>query len=324
MYEKFTTPPALIPGSYSLNITGTAPANAPTLWNTSATYNDAWANTTGTITPGNIYVGQYILAGDYTILRSYLMFDTSTIPDLATITSGYVRMVVFDDQSTDDFNVTLQEVKSPKPHDPLIPTDYSKAGIAGHLGHTNTTGYADESIFNISLTVSGRASINKTGMTKWSVRSNKDINASSPAAFEFMIFYDYGVDIAKYPKLFLNYTVPNLYWQNIVNLTWLSNSSGAWVQYNRTHVTSNGTTTVPAINFSGVGTYNWHLEWESNHTNNGSSQIFTFTTVNASGGMVLINRDRTSMVWLLLGFIMAVMIYFGIKGKKKRNEGNGE
>jgi hypothetical protein len=93
-----------------------------------------------------------------------------------------------------------------------------------------------------------------------------------------------------------------------------------WSTYAFSHVTVNGTATVPAINFSGIDTYYWHLEWESNKTNNGSSQIFTFTTV-ASGsgsGVTILGRDRFN-----IGFILgsAFFFIFGMilwKKQKKR------
>jgi hypothetical protein len=248
------------------------------------------------------------------------MFDTSVIPDEATVNSAYVQLVVYDDYSDDDFNVTLMEPKTSIPHNPLIITDYFKNNCAGHFGHTNTTGYADEDIFNITLTPLGAAFIKKTSSTAYGVRSDQDINSSAPTGDEFVIFYGYGVATAKYPKLIVNFTIPNSNWEHFVNLTWYSNSSGAWTKYYESYINSNGTTTVPALNFSGIDSYFWHLEWESNKTNNGSSQIFTFTTVagGSGSGVTILGRDRFN-----LGFILgsAFFFIFGMilwKKQKKR------
>jgi hypothetical protein len=319
----------MIPGSYNITIVGTTPATTPVLWNTSAVYNTVWGTHNGVITPGNVEVGQWLQTGTYGIVRSFLMFDTSILPDNAIVNSGYISLVVYGDYSNDDFDVTVQICKPPYFHIPLVIGDFWEFPYADDAGNLNTTGYNNEDYFNITLNATGLDtttgdSIKLDGTTKWALRSNQDIMASVPVDYEFMQFYGYGVETAKYPKLILNYTIPASNWQHIVNVTWEGRDSTVpWSTYAFSHVTVNGTTTVPAVNFSGVDSYFWHLEWESNHTNNGSSQVYTFTTVNASG-MVLIDRDHTSMVWLLLGFIMAVMVYFGIKGKKKRNNGTGE
>jgi hypothetical protein len=323
-YENFTTPAALMPGDYSMVINSTLFTNTPTTWNTSAVYALVWNNATGGIAPSApLYVGQLNAAGDYTIFRSFLQFDTSSLPDSAIITSAYIKLIVWQDFSTSDFNVTLLSVKPPKPHNPLIPSDYSRSGIGSvSLGHTNTTGYINDDIFNIVLNAYGINYIYTETPVNFSVRSHKDWNQSAPSigGNEWITFYGNGMPVANYPKLILNYTIPNSNWEHFVNLTWYSNSSGAWTQYNKSYVNSNGTTTVPAINFSGVDSYFWHLEWESNHTNNGSSQIFTFTTV-ASGsgsGVTILGRDRFN-----IGFILgsAFFFIFGMilwKKQKKR------
>lgn len=326
---NFTDPPANIPGAYSMTITGTDFSDSKdTIWRTSITYNDAWANATGIISPGPIYIGQYENAGDYTILRSFLRFDTSVLPDDATITSAYVQLVVYDnDYSVEDFNVTLQETKPPVPHDPMQVGDYNKASFAGNGGQKNTSGYAADSIFNIPLRSSGASGIawiDLDGMTNWSLRSDQDVNNSEPGVGvdEFIIFYTYGIPAAYYPKLIVNYTIPAINWEHVVNLTWKSNSGGTWIQYNRTHVVSNGTVTVDQENFTGTDTYYWNISWESNHTNYGNSSIWWFETVNtSSGAVIIIDSGRgwlpmalaLSLLWLPLALVFMK--------RKKRNTG---
>jgi hypothetical protein len=282
---NFTTPASVLPGSYNITINSTAFSNTPSTWNTSTVYSSVWGNSTGGIAPGgNLYVGQMEDSGDYSIFRSYLRFNTSSLPDDAVINSAYVKLVVWGDYSDTDFNVTLQSVKSPKPHNPLIPSDYSKAGIAGHHGHENTTGYVNDEIFNITL--NSFLDINLTGMTRWSVRSNKDINATTPGADtnEFIIFYGNVLPVTNYPKLIINYTVPSSSWAHIVNLTFYNVSSG--LSYATVHATGNGTVTVPATVFNGIGTYQWNVSYDNNGSSHGDTQVFTFVTVNVSGAVV--------------------------------------
>jgi hypothetical protein len=328
-YENFTTPPAMIPGSYNITIVGTTPATTPVLWNTSAVYNTVWGTHNGVITPGNVEVGQWLQTGTYGIVRSFLMFDTSILPDNAIVNSGYISLVVYGDYSNDDFDVTVQICKPPYFHIPLVIGDFWEFPYADDVGNLNTTGYNNEDYFNITLNATGLDtttgdSIKLDGTTKWALRSNQDIMASVPVDYEFMQFYGYGVETAKYPKLILNYTIPASNWQHIVNVTWEGRDSTVpWSTYAFSHVTVNGTATVPAINFSGIDTYYWHLEWESNKTNNGSSQIFTFTTVaggGTGGGPSLIITQNDWARLLLVGVLVSLIIMLIVNRKRRRPE----
>lgn len=291
--NNFTIPPAVVPGEYSMTIIGSEPDNTPVVWNTSTTgvYMDVHDDNTGQITPGNPYVGQYELAGEYTIMRSFLVFNTSSIPDGAIINSGYVKLYVYDvDYTVDDFDVIVQQTRRPIPHFPvLVAGDYWDHGFTGDLGNTNTTSYNDNDVFNIVLNASGIFDIlggdwKLTDSVRWCLRSSQDDNASAPVDDAFIIFYGYGVDTSKHPRLIINYTIPASNWAHIVNLTWYDNHTGVWLQNNKTHVNCNGTVTVDQVNFTGNRTYCWNVTWESNHTNNGSSQVWTFTTLNTTGG----------------------------------------
>jgi hypothetical protein len=315
-YENFTSPPTSPPSYVTIAIDGTPPANAPCLYNSSTNYTHVWANTTGTISTTDLFVGQYKAGADYVTYRGFLTFDTSIIPDDAVLDSVNVSLVILTFASLTDFNVTLQEVKHPVPHDPLIGTDYNKAAVSGDFGHENTTGYTDDDYFNISLNAAWlNYIIDKTGDTVFGIRSYEDIVASAPINSEIIGFYAYSF-APFYPKLVISYHTPNPDWKHLVNLTWYSNSSGAWLEYHKSYVNSNGTVTVPNANFSGIDTYYWHLEWESNGTNIGSSQIFEFETV-ADGGSSMNTRDRFTL-GLILGSMVFMMLGFVMFRKKKR------
>jgi hypothetical protein len=304
-YKNFTSPPTSSPGYDSLTVDGTPPANVPCLYNSSTIYANVWANTTGTISTADLFVGQYLSVADYVTYRGFLMFDTSAIPDDAIIDSANVSLVILTFASLTDFNVTLQEMKSPVPHDPLIPTDYNKNAFAGDFGHENTTGYNDDDYFNITLNAGGITYIDKTGDTIFGIRSDQDIVASAPINSEIIGFYAYSF-VPFYPKLIISYHTPNPNWKHLVNLTWYSNSSGPWIQYYKSYVNHNGTVTVFNANFSGIDTYYWHLQWESNHTNNGSSQIFEFETVSDGVGNIIIASDSK----FIIGMVIGCMLFF--------------
>jgi hypothetical protein len=283
--RNFTDPPMLIPGDYSLEFDSSMRSNGAMLQNNSAVYNTAYMEQHGQIVTGPLTCGQFQSGGDYWIVRSYLMFNTSMLPDNAVISSAYVKMVVYDDFSTDDFNVTVQERRSPAPHNPLSVLDYWRNSFNDDRGHTNTSGYTDEDWFNVSLVAGGLADISKTGFTYWGLRSDQDISGSSPVNDEWIQFYGpIGVDPLKCPHLIINFTVPSSGWAHIVNLTFYNHSSG--VPYNTTWVQSNGTVTVPAPMFNGVDDYVWNVSYNSNHTNSGDTQDYYFTTVTTGGASV--------------------------------------
>jgi hypothetical protein len=325
-YINFTTPASLIPGTYNTNIASESRSNGACMWNTSAVYNDAWANTTGSAATGPLYVGQYEMAGDYTITRSYLIFDTSSIPDEATIDSAYITTVLFSDHSTTDFNVTVQQVKPPAPHDPLVSGDYNKGNFppSATYGNKNITGYTDGDWFNITVNASGLSDISKTGYTNWVLRSDQDLidNAPGVGVDEWVMFYASGGVIPEYgPHLVVNYTIPSSNWQHIVNLTFRDNTTGPWVAYNTTHVFSNGTVTVPAPNFNAVDTYYWNVSYESNNTNAGVTQVFEFETLaGGGGGAVVIQSVRSLVPILLVGGLCLIMVPLSSLMKRRRRK----
>lgn len=326
-YINFTTPSALIPGTYSSSVASESRSNGACIWNGSVVYNDAWDNATGQPVTGPLYVGQYEMAGEYVITRSYLIFNTSSIPDEATITSAFVQLMVYDDHSATDFNVTIQQVKPPAPHSPLAPGDYNKGNFppSATYGNKNVSGYVDDSWFNITVNASGILDISKTGYTNWVLRSDQDIIASAPAVGddEWQAYYaPGGVNPAYGPHLIINYTIPSSNWQHIVNLTFYNYSSS--IPYNTTWVQSNGTVTVPAPMFNGVDAYEWNVTAESNHTNWVNSTVWNFETVASSGlsSSGSGSNRYTSFFMVGLCFGLAGGMVLINKRRRKRKEGS--
>lgn len=309
-YNNFTTPAATLPGSYSTTVTMTAFGSGENVQNISGVdYNTCRNHTNGQVVTGPLTCGQYENAGDFWVCRNFLAFNTSTIPDEATITSAHVALVVYqDDYIGPGFNITLQQAKAPVPHTPLISTDYWKGSFPSDvtkatMANKNISGYTDGSWFNMSLNASGVAWINESGFTYLVMRSDQDVLRDAPGAGvnEWIQFYaTSGVTPGYNPRLVVNYTVPSSNWQHIVNLTWKSNSSGAWLQYAKSYVTGNGTVTVTNTNFSSNQSYFWNTSYESNGSNSGVTQVFTFTTVNGSGGAsgsVVLNVNGNRYTW---------------------------
>jgi len=332
-YNNFTTPPALLPGGvYSMEF-DSLHYNGPTLQNNSGVYTTVNANHSGQVISGHNWVGQLESGGDFCIERSYLIFNTTLLPDEAIVDSAYITMVIFDDESDVDFNVSLQRIRSPSPHNPMLPGDYYRNAFLGEYNTRNTTGYADEDWFNFSLPAAAFTDIDATWHTYFGLRSDQDIVQSPPTAGtnEWIGFYGPGgVQPWKAPHLIINYTIPSSNWHHIVNLTFWSNSSGAWMVYDSCHVVENSTVTVSNINFSGNMSYWWNVSWESNHSSCGDSPYWWFETVpvSGSGGVVLVGGRSLSSGLILGGFftlclVIPVAFIFIFIFIRRRRQGNG-
>lgn len=258
-YNNFTIPPAPLPGTYSMEFDSLS-YNGPSLENNSGVYADVNANTSGTVIPGHQWVGQFEGEGDYHIIRSYLIFNTTTLPDDAVVDSAYISMVIYDDQSVVDFNVSLQQVRPPAPRNPMIPGDYFRNAFVGEYATRNTSGYTDEDWFNYTLPGAAFGDIDETGDTYFGLRSDQDIDQSAPAPGdeEWIGFYGPGgVEPWKAPHLIINYTIPSSNWAYIVNLSWMNNESGTWQQFALDYITANGTYSHLNTNLTDSSTRYW-------------------------------------------------------------------
>jgi prepilin-type N-terminal cleavage/methylation domain-containing protein len=174
--------------------------------------------TTGTVYNNySIYVGQVYSSNNYQIYRSGLFFDTSALPDNATITSAKVSLYLPSgyDLSITDFVLDL--VWGGFLDNPLVAADYSdlpKGGPTGLvLGSTNTSGLISEGWNDISVSCcspfSGIAWISKTGITQFGLMSSRDVNSNAPTGNEYVVFQDYDRgSTSTGPRLIISFTIP--------------------------------------------------------------------------------------------------------------------
>jgi len=168
-----------MPGSVNPSSTpGGANAHLDVYNVTYATAHDA---ATGTLGP-NIDIGQQ---GGFMVYRGYVWFDTSAIPDDATITSAILHLRGSSDHSDTNFNIVIQGGMPAHPEATLVTTDYNMTHYSGNYGQMNTSAFAigDNPI---TLTAGGLALINVTGTTKFCLRSDEDINNSPPTNDEYV------------------------------------------------------------------------------------------------------------------------------------------
>jgi hypothetical protein len=135
-----------------------------------------------------IYIGQFNTSM-YSIYRGALFFDTSSLPDSAVITSATLSLFGAISVPTTEFDITV--VDGSLLNDPLVLGDYGDLlNQTTSGGVFNTSGFALD-YNDIPLNATGMGWISKTGMTKFGLRSSRDIDVIPPSdvGFEFVIVF---------------------------------------------------------------------------------------------------------------------------------------
>jgi hypothetical protein len=174
-------------------------------------YNALWVATTGTVTDTDtlLVIGQHYNVGTaaYEMYRSSVYFDTSDIPDDATISSATLKLYGdTDGTATNDFLITAQTgTNSTYPHNPLLTGDYDKSNYSGNGSATTTVGLSVAGYNSITLSATGLTWINKTGITKLEIRSDRDIAGVTPTGDEYIFVYAYEQGAGFRPQLEIVY-----------------------------------------------------------------------------------------------------------------------
>jgi hypothetical protein len=171
-----------------------------------ATVHDA---TTGSIF-GPIIIGQDYGGSSRIIYRGFVFFDTSSIPSNATITSATLSLYGWEDDSTRDFIITIQNGQPTYPHDPLVAGDYYYVNYSGDGGTFNTSGFSVSGYNDIVLNADGLSWIQKGdgAVTKLALLSSRDISALAPTGREYVIVKSSEDGAGLQPKLVVDYTLP--------------------------------------------------------------------------------------------------------------------
>ncbi len=136
----------------------------------------------GTLGAG-IDVGQ---ATGYWIWRGFLVFDTSAIPDNASISSAVLHLRGSNDQSVTNFDITIMTGNTTYPTNPLAVTDYNFAYYSGNGGTFNTSGFNGAGDNAINLSATGLTWISKTATTKLALLSSRDLASTTPTGNEYI------------------------------------------------------------------------------------------------------------------------------------------
>lgn len=152
-------------------------------------------------------IGQ-MYSGSYSVYRGFLSFDTSGIPDDATVTSAMLYVCASLDQSITDFELKVyrygwSEALCSSQEANWDGAYGAGATLEGMLRNTSA-GWNAGTYYSMTVAASG---INVAGDTKYTVVSSRDVNANTPSGNEYVDYYttDYtGTD--KDPYLVVMYT----------------------------------------------------------------------------------------------------------------------
>jgi len=154
---------------------------------------------------GQAYSLDPFLGPCWGVYRGALFFNTSSLPDDATITSATLSLYGLADYSYTDFLITV--VDGSVLHEPLQDFDYGYLWsqiVSG--GVFDTSGFSTIGYNHIPLNATGMGWISRTGITKFGLRSSRDITATAPGVDEYVEIFAREEGTGRAPKLVVTYT----------------------------------------------------------------------------------------------------------------------
>jgi len=142
---------------------------------------------------------------EYWVYRGYLDFDTSSIPDDASVTDVLLSLKVDTDVSYTDFDVQIYKYDWAEP----ITSDnrevnYDASGAVYDADWKNTSEISSGNSYDSSSL--DNSWINLTGDTKYQLRSSRDVNEDEPYENEYIYFYSADSE-GNEPILKVTYTI---------------------------------------------------------------------------------------------------------------------
>lgn len=157
-----------------------------------------------------LIVGRKIAPNNnYLVYRTFLYFDTSSLPDDATIASATLSLYLAYTLNTATWDIVVQNGQPTYPHDPLVLADFNQTYYNGDGGRIAAldivAGYND-----ITLNENAQNNwIRKDNITKLALRSSKDIDNQPPSSGEREIrFHSYERSSGYPPTLTVLLTPP--------------------------------------------------------------------------------------------------------------------
>ena len=150
------------------------------LENYNTNFNTTWNGSTAAFVynvSNYLKCGLYWDGSSWVIFRAGLYFDTSSLPDTATISSANLSLYGQALSATSgNTSIVIQTGGGTYPHDPVVATDYNRSYYSGNGGSINTSAWSLSGYNNISLNSTGIGWISLTGKTVLEVRTQADIS----------------------------------------------------------------------------------------------------------------------------------------------------
>lgn len=229
-------------------------------------------------------IGQAFAVGTYSIGRSFVFFDTSIIPSSASITNATLSLYISWHDTPVDFNTTIQSGQPNYPNMPIQLGDYDKAKYSGDGGSRNTSTFTLYTYWNITLNVDGVAWIQKDDVTKFCLRSSRDINGDAPTTTEIFDFSSSEAGSSYAPKLYVTYEVEG--YRYIVHGPYyedgdVANSNASVTLYSKTSDPyefqingTDGTADTVELNVEQAG---WYFQWNASASMTRTYYLTTIT-----------------------------------------------
>ena len=178
--------------------------------------------------------GDYLVVGQvydpsenlYKIYRSYVIFDTSPLPQEATIISAVLKLWGSQDRSMRDFTICVQgDMGGEYPHVPLEDTDYFYLQYDKVMEDSfNTSNMQLSGYNNVSLSSNETIWISTEGLTRLCLRSRHDCDGRIPQGDD-RVFFNSTNQGGYPPVLILTYYAPG---QGMSPLSAVFESTAGW------------------------------------------------------------------------------------------------
>lgn len=161
---------------------------------------------------GAAQIGQQLNAGSYTCYETFLDFDTSAIPDAATITAVTLRLYGSADSSTTDFTIEAREYDWGATLETGDWIGGANLGDYTLLGSLSTVGFSTSGYNTFAEeSTNFQTAINKTGVTRIVLCSSRHRVGNTPSGTEFVTIVTADGSSGQRPELEVTYTVTSGY-----------------------------------------------------------------------------------------------------------------
>lgn len=153
-------------------------------------------------------------SSNYNVVRSMMLYDTSSLTASATISSavctltGYSAGFIVETGGTDSLTIVTT---TPASNTAVTTADFDQYGTTLQATAVAFSSLSDTGANNITLNATGLSNISKTSITKFGIRTQKDVDNTDAAGngdvYAFFKSAD-TADVTSDPKLVVTYTLP--------------------------------------------------------------------------------------------------------------------